>query len=742
MPWLILPPFYSFQAANGGDAKPDSNEYKEGDMDSVSKDKSENMGNIAGEENQSKSADKICDTQNTTEEMPNADNEEKTKNKMHDENLTAEMENRDNQIENKESEKSSEQISTLVDKKTDADKAETEEREDIVMSKTAEDCKELSEDVESTSKTENVQETSKELNSSDERFTLTKETEQVSETSINSEKETMMSVDETSLKEKDAVEEITKPNDFAEEKKIPEVPAVTPEDATEPVNMKDTISENESCSVVESVQGTPSVAGVVDDKKSMVNINGNVNGDVDVLNISTRATFGDSSCDNMSVSAVSETKSGGFERRFSVERMETDDSDMNMVKEERLEQYLESMRSVNQVNRNVEIADGEEGNKELLNKLAADSNKHESAENESMDLSESVNNMAELKSTETEFNKTTKSRIKSTDLPENTENEIKETTVYKSHENSDRSTESSNGEKSQTDMEVAQIMQKGMEREKDMAPVTEQNENTTIPDVEIDPKSEKDIWKTDIESDNAKIKVHEEKKDKSEETISKHAKEVIGSTSDSDKSENKSDKELSELDIPKEAEKDTVVYPENETDFAFVKLPVSSTRGKKDVEQPREILKRKMFDEFTEDSSNSSWYKIKDKPAEEPMDTDDKTRRLLVTDEGSNLSIPDDSSLASASAMEDSRLSFTDQVSNLDESSNLSAGDSCSVKAFGHELVLDESANLNPPDKDLFVQPSTPSSVVTDATSEATPVKRYRRGTLAMAVEEASEHGQ
>ena len=478
---------------------------------------------------------------------------------------------------------------------------------------------------------------------------LTQQAEKDSKTIIDSEKGTDMSVD--------SVVETSSHTEINDMKNIPkESVADKTEDVSGTGDVKDTNSEIESSSVLESAK----------------DVNGSINIGGDLMNMSTRATCGDSSCDNLSVSAVSETKSGGFERRFSVDRMETDDADMNTLKEERLEQYLESMKSVNQDDRNVEEANDGGG-------------KLESAENL---------------------------------IPEAV---AKETVAGKSEDNSDRSTESSSGEKSQTDMEVAQIMQKGVNRKKDIE--TEQHENTSIPDMDIETKDGKDVWKTDVEM-----------KEKSEQ------KEVTGSFI-TDKLEDKTGKEVNESDKSKEAEKDTVVYPEKETDFAFVKLPVSN-KTKKDAEQPREILKRKMFDEFAEDSSNSSWYKIKDKPTEEAMDTDDKSNKLLVPDEESNLSIPDDSSLASASGMEDSRLSFTDQVSNMDEFSNLSAADSCSVKAFGHELVLDESANLNPPDKDLFVQPSTPSSVVTDATSEATPVKRYRKGTLAAAVEEASSHGQ
>ena len=682
-------------------------------MDSVDKDKSENTDNFAEPEIQVESVDKECDKQKTSEELPKTDNEEERPKTTNDGKQQADNET-NIQSENKESEETSQEITTLEDKNAEAENEKTVTEEmDITVSKSVEDSKDLPEIVEPSNKVETVQETCKDSNA------FTQQTEQVSETIIGSEKGADMSVDEISKKAKDAVEEIIKPNDINEEEKIPkETQADKTEDVNDTGDVKDNTSENESGSVVESAKDTLSVTGVVDDKKSVEDINGSVNIGGDLMNMSTRATFGDSSCDNMSVSAVSETKSGGFERRFSVEQMEADDNEMNTLKEERLEKYLESMKSVNQTNSNVEIADDEENDKESV--------KLESAENENKGISESVTDLDEQKAPEAYCNMGTKSK----EMQLNSEIAVKETEVCESHENSDRSTESSNGEKSQTDMEVAQIMQKGMGREKDNIPETEQNENTSIPDVEIDPKSEKDIWKTDIE-----------KKEKSGENLSEQGEEVIGSTSISDKSENKSDKELNELDVPKDVEKDTVVYPENETDFAFVKLPVSS-KAKKDAEQPREILKRKMFDEFAEDSSNSSWYKIKDKPTEEPMDTDDKTSRLLVPDEESNLSIPDDSSLASASAMEDSRLSFTDQVSNLDESSNLSAGDSCSVKAFGHELVLDESANLNPPDKDLFVQPSTPSSVVTDATSEATPVKRYRKGTLAMAVEEASLHGQ
>ena len=543
------------------------------------------------------------------------------------------------------------------------------------------------------------------------------------------------------------------------------------ESVSETENITITIKEAESDSVplksnqsdtevssADPAKATLNYTETLEDAKSLVSINGGINSEKDIFNVSSRATFGDSSYDNMSMSGVSESKSGGFESSsFPVEKIETDESDMNLLKEERLELYLKSMRNVNQIGENTDEhkIDAANSNQEM----SLDNEVHVEVDNkqkesdelcDSVPTSEVTEHVEPSKSEHKEVTQNaTSDLVKHTNeslFPEpskgvqNSSSEGEGTPVDEGLVSSDRSTESSNGEKSQTDMEVANIMKKGL-REEEIDTVslpvkdpllTEQNEDTKIPDVEVDPQNEKDIWKADntksmekhekVKTDNGKEidmeieKQGQESSDRSEEVIeTKENGSKVGIDSDDR-------------------------YTAKETESAFIKLPASKV--KKDSEQPREILKRKMFEEFTEDSSNSSWYIIKDKPTEEPMDTDDKNRGLLITDEGSNLSVPDDSSLASAGAMEDSRLSFTDQVSNIDETSNLSAGDSCSVKAFGHELVLDESANLNPPDKDLFVQPSTPSSVVTDATSEATPVKRYRRGTLAIAVEEASEHGQ
>lgn len=496
-----------------------------------------------------------------------------------------------------------------------------------------------------------------------------------------------------------------------------------------------------------AVKNAPVATETASERKSTVDVNGSIHNEIDVLNVSTRATYGDSSCDNLSISEISESKSGGFERTFSVERMQTDETDINQVKEERLEQYLESMRSVSEPFKSTETACSDEKNKDHKDTCKSDVHESEKHETETCNMQTTKHS---TNASEKDCDDNTKKPREGLQEPEYlkiTQCEVEEMAVDKVNVSSDKSTESSNGEKSQTDLEVARIMRKGKKNEEDKVDAkvlktsplkdpssTALNENTSIPDVEVDPKNEKEVWETDnkTESENSN-------KNDNEIKLIEHRKtpEALFSKEDSDKNQNK----LPEKVIDIENEKDTVSCPEKETESAFVKVPIGN-KWKKDSEQPREILKRKIFDEFTEDSSNSSWYIIKDKSTEEPMDSDDKNRRLLGTDEGSNLSIPDDSSIVSGSAMEDSRLSFTDQFTNMDETSNLSAGDSCSVKAFGHELVLDESANLNPPDKDLFVQPSTPSSVITDATSEATPVKRYRRGTLAMAVEEASEHGQ
>ena len=520
-----------------------------------------------------------------------------------------------------------------------------------------------------------------------------------------------------------------------------------------------------------TTKDTAIVNETLSDARLQINAGCGINNDIH--NLSSRATYGDSSCDNMSMSAVSESKSLGFERRsFPVERLAADDNDMNQLKEERLEQYLKSMRSVNETDTHVHgqesqveganSGEKEEGKEIKIHQSLGSSKNGETNDHDKLDKSETglksdINES--LPSTDAEVKDTSPApskHISENILPEPSKMLLESSAVQKLSKNpspviSDRNFESSNGEKSQSDLEVASIMKKSLRDEEISEEVmkglpledscmTEQNDDTKIPDIEIGPQDEElgPEVKIDIGEKLKEISPIANKEKQASEDL--RAPTFKGTSSDDvAKTENKSTEKDGNTEM--KGDQDTPVLPEKDMNSAFTKMPVSS-KAKKDSEQPREILKRKMFDEFTEDSSNSSWYIIKDKPTEEPMDTEDKNRRLLVTDEGSNLSIPDDSSLASASAMEDSRMSFTDQVSNMDETSNLSVEDSCSVKAFGHEPVLDESANLNPPDKDLFVQPSTPSSVVTDATSEPTPVKRYRKGTLAQAVEEASEHGQ
>ena len=508
---------------------------------------------------------------------------------------------------------------------------------------------------------------------------------------------------------------------------------------------------------------TTGISEISEDARIQIAISSRMNNEAEILTVSTKATFGDSSCDNMSMSGLSESKSGTFEgtgKVFPVEKLASDDSDMNQLKEERLAQYLKSMQETK-----VEVVDNNKETESVENKIHSQVEVNLEAKSSINELTVSptleVKNNVQINLPETV--KCTGERV----LPEsnlklqNKSCEFGKVSEDQQHVNSDRSTESSIGERSQSDLEVASIMKKGVRKEEidsnaevpqvlptEDSCMTEQNEDTKIPDIEISAQNEdKEIWKDDqdVSLDTGRNLISH----KNTTVVDEERQKLEGKQSQADGSScggsskeiNQSQEKDHQIETETEGEKDTQILMEKEMDSAFIKLPVSN-KGKKDPEQPREILKRKMFDEFTEDSSNSSWYIIKDKQTEESMDTDDKNRRLIVTDEGSNLSIPDDSSLASASGMEDSRMSFTDQVSNIDETSNLSAEDSCSVKAFGHEPVLDESANLNPPDKDIFVQPSTPSSVVTDAASEATPVKRYRRGTLAIAVEEASEHGQ
>lgn len=154
------------------------------------------------------------------------------------------------------------------------------------------------------------------------------------------------------------------------------------------------------------------------------------------------------------------------------------------------------------------------------------------------------------------------------------------------------------------------------------------------------------------------------------------------------------------------------------------------------------------FEPSVEDTSNSSWYKMKS-GSEEKMDI---TENVALPDESSNLSVPDNGSVASSN-IGDSCLSYQDQTLNLDEGSNISIPESSSPKYTGHQPDFDESANMNPPSNAEFVRPDTPNRPETpsrpdtpssnfDGNSESTPVKRYRRGTLQIAAEDASEHGQ
>lgn len=148
-----------------------------------------------------------------------------------------------------------------------------------------------------------------------------------------------------------------------------------------------------------------------------------------------------------------------------------------------------------------------------------------------------------------------------------------------------------------------------------------------------------------------------------------------------------------------------------------------------------------------DDTSNSSWYKLKESSVEK-MDTTEIT--VSPADEASNFSGQDNGSVASSN-IGDSCMSFQDQ--GLDEESNMSMPEESSVPAYtGHQPVFDESANLNAPSNTEFLRPDTPAgpgtpsrpdtpSSTTDGNSESTPVKRNRKGTLQIAAEEASEHG-
>ncbi|XP_053401211.1 PHD finger protein 10-like [Mercenaria mercenaria] len=167
-----------------------------------------------------------------------------------------------------------------------------------------------------------------------------------------------------------------------------------------------------------------------------------------------------------------------------------------------------------------------------------------------------------------------------------------------------------------------------------------------------------------------------------------------------------------------------------------------------------------VFEPTGEDTSNSSWYKMKS-GSEIKMDT---SENVTPPDESSNLSVPDNGSVASSN-IGDSCMSYQDQASNMDEESNMSIPEESSVPKYtGHQPVFDESANMNPPSNVGFARPDTPNRPDTpsrpdtpgrpdtpsrpdtpgstiDPNSESTPVKRYRRGTLQIAAEDASEHG-
>lgn len=147
----------------------------------------------------------------------------------------------------------------------------------------------------------------------------------------------------------------------------------------------------------------------------------------------------------------------------------------------------------------------------------------------------------------------------------------------------------------------------------------------------------------------------------------------------------------------------------------------------------------KTFVPSLEDTSNSSWYKFKE---------DEKTEKTLAPaiclppDETSNLSMGDNASCVSSNL--EYGMSFQDQNSNLDECSNLSMPDEASVQPYGgHQPVFDESANMNPPSNMPCTRPDTPNSEKDrEKTSDSTPAKKFRRGTLQIAADDASEHGQ
>ena len=145
---------------------------------------------------------------------------------------------------------------------------------------------------------------------------------------------------------------------------------------------------------------------------------------------------------------------------------------------------------------------------------------------------------------------------------------------------------------------------------------------------------------------------------------------------------------------------------------------------------------KKLNQIISEETSNSSWYKM----PENKEETMDIAETGLLGDENSNMSIPENASVVSSNIGDNSVLSY-----QVDEGSNLSIpDDGNSVPKFsGHQPVFDESANMNPPSNVTFIQPDTPGSVNADTMSEATPTsKRLRRGTLQIAAEDSKEHGQ
>lgn len=146
----------------------------------------------------------------------------------------------------------------------------------------------------------------------------------------------------------------------------------------------------------------------------------------------------------------------------------------------------------------------------------------------------------------------------------------------------------------------------------------------------------------------------------------------------------------------------------------------------------------KPFYPCSEDTSNSSWYKLK---PDEDIPKTDSLGVGLPQDETSNLSLADNASCVSSNIGDG--LSFHDHASNLDECSNLSIPDENSVIPYsGHQPVFDESANMNPPSNLPCARPDTPNSERDKNASDSTPAKKYRRGTLQIAADDANEHGQ